>query len=85
MEADYPITEVEVFDRPGFPRMHFIERCYSGDPTNWWLPNRACSEALLRDAGFEILAHPEEEVFVCRWRPIPGAPRAVYPRAREEP
>ena len=85
LEADYPITEVEVFERPGFPRMHFIERCYSGDPTNWWLPNRACSEALLRNAGFEILAHPEEEVFVCRWRPISGAPQAVYPRAREEP
>ncbi len=23
-----------------------------GDPTNWWAPNRACVEAMLRDLGF---------------------------------
>ncbi len=23
-----------------------------GDPTNWWAPNRACMEAMLRDLGF---------------------------------
>jgi tRNA (mo5U34)-methyltransferase len=85
LAADYPITEVEVFDRPGFPRLHFIEGRYSGGPTNWWLPNQACSEALLRNAGFEIVDHPEEEVFVCRRRPLSGGPQAVYPRAREEP
>ena len=56
LEKDYAFTEVEVFDRPGFPKLHFIERRYAGDPTNWWAPNRACSEALLRSAGFAILA-----------------------------
>jgi tRNA (mo5U34)-methyltransferase len=84
LEGDYPFTEVEVFDRPGFPKLHFIERRYAGDPTNWWAPNRACSEAMLRSAGFAILARPEEEVFICRRQELPGGSRAVYPRTREE-
>ena len=24
------------------------------DPTNWWIPNRACTEAMLRSAGFRL-------------------------------
>jgi tRNA (mo5U34)-methyltransferase len=84
LEEDYPFGEVELFDRPGFPRMHFIEQRYCGDQTNWWVPNRACSEALLRSTGFEILARPEEEVFICRRRDLPGEPHAVYPRVGEE-
>ena len=82
LAPDYAITEVEVFEQPGFPRLHFIEQSYSRDPTNWWLPNRACAEAMLRSAGFEITGHPEEEVFVCRWRPRPEGSQAVYPAKR---
>jgi tRNA (mo5U34)-methyltransferase len=63
---DYPFSETAIFDRPEFPRMAFIEHKYTGDPTNWWVPNRACVEALLRSSGFEITAHPEAEVFLCR-------------------
>lgn len=63
---DYPFSERSVFDRPAFPRLHFIEKSYSGDDTNWWLPNRACAEAMLRSAGFDILSNPEKEVFICR-------------------
>ena len=44
----------------------FVEKRYAGDPTNWWIPNRACAEAMLRSAGFEIEAHPEPEVYLCR-------------------
>jgi len=84
LEADYPFTAAEVFGRPGFPKLHFIERCYAGDPTNWWAPNRACSEAMLRSAGFAIIARPEEEVFICRRQELPGESRAVYPKTREE-
>jgi tRNA (mo5U34)-methyltransferase len=77
---DYPFEETEVFDEPGFPRMHFIENCYAGDPTNWWIPNLACAEAMLRSAGFRIVAHPEREVYVCARGRIPDSqPRAVYP------
>jgi tRNA (mo5U34)-methyltransferase len=80
LAADYGITELEIFERPGFPRLHFIEQRYSGDQTNWWLPNRACAEAMLRSAGFEILDHPEEEVFVCRRQRLPHGSQAVYPQ-----
>ncbi len=66
--ADYPFAETRVFDAPGFPKLHFVEDRYAGDPTNWWIPNRACVEAMLRSSGFEIDAHPEEEVYVCRSR-----------------
>jgi tRNA (mo5U34)-methyltransferase len=45
-----------------------VEHRYAGDGTNWWIPNRACVEAMLRSAGFEITGHPEEEVYVCRPR-----------------
>jgi tRNA (mo5U34)-methyltransferase len=82
LEEDYAFTDGEVFDRPGFPKLHFIERRYAGDPTNWWAPNRACSEALLRSAGFAIIARPEEEVFICRRQELPGGSQAVYPERR---
>lgn len=63
---DYPFTETAIFDRPDYPKMHFVEHEYTGDPTNWWIPNRACAEAVLRSAGFSIQDVPEPEVFVCR-------------------
>ena len=66
--ADYPFEVREVFDRPAFPRLHFVEQRYAGDPTNWWIPNRACSEAMLRSAGFDIVHRPAEEIYVCRRR-----------------
>ena len=76
---DYPFWETGIFNQPGFPRLHFLEQAYAGDPTNYWVPNRACSEALLRSAGFEIIRHPEEEVFICRRQELSDGSRAVYP------
>jgi tRNA (mo5U34)-methyltransferase len=70
---DYAFFEPAPFDAPGYPKLHFVERCFAGDPTNWWVPNRACVEALLRASGFTILGHPEEEVYICRAGPIPPA------------
>jgi tRNA (mo5U34)-methyltransferase len=69
IENDYPFSETEVFRRTGYPVLHFVEKRYTGDATNWWIPNRACSEAMLRSAGFRIVAHPEDEVYVCRVDP----------------
>jgi tRNA (mo5U34)-methyltransferase len=76
---DYPFSETEIFERLDFPKMFFIEKRYTGDPTNWWIPNRACVEAMLRSAGFEICAHPEEEVFICRRRALVGYFNAETP------
>jgi tRNA (mo5U34)-methyltransferase len=66
LAEDHPFSERSIFDDPGYPKLAFVEKKYAGDPTNWWIPNRACAEAMLRSAGFEIIDHPEEEVFVCR-------------------
>jgi tRNA (mo5U34)-methyltransferase len=65
MKPDYTFWETEMFGQAGYPAMYFVEKRYAGDPTNWWIPNRACVEAMLRSAGFEIVAHPEEEVYIC--------------------
>jgi tRNA (mo5U34)-methyltransferase len=74
---DYPFSETAVFDEATYPKMHFVEQRYTGDPTNWWIPNRACAEAMLRSAGFDILQHPEAEVFVCKWREVAERDREV--------
>ena len=66
IETDYDFWETAQFERPGYPKLHFIEHRYANDPTNWWVPNRACVEAMLRSAGFAITAHPEDEVYICR-------------------
>jgi tRNA (mo5U34)-methyltransferase len=77
---DHAFSETLIFDAPGYPKLHFVERKYSADQTNWWIPNRAAVEAMLRSTGFNVVAHPEPEVFVCRHAPVPDAePRAVYP------
>ncbi|HEX5835958.1 MAG TPA: TIGR04290 family methyltransferase [Pyrinomonadaceae bacterium] len=69
---DFPFWETEIFGRDEFPRMYFVEQRFANDPTNWWIPNRSCFEAMLRSAGFEILDHPEDEVFICRRTEVSG-------------
>ena len=83
LQENYTFWQTEHFDRPGYPKMHFIEHRYAKDPTNWWAPNRACMEAMLRSAGFTIIAHPEKEVYICRRTELPdNQPRVVYPAAK---
>jgi tRNA (mo5U34)-methyltransferase len=84
--ADYDFFKAEHFDAPGYPRLHFVEHRYAQDPTNWWIPNRACAEAMLRSAGFEIQSQPEDEVYLCRRRELQRwqQPAAVYPARGEE-
>jgi tRNA (mo5U34)-methyltransferase len=64
---DHPFDETGIFTAPGgYPRMQFIEHRHAGDPTNWWIPNRACTEAMLRSAGFTIMQNPDPGVYLCR-------------------
>jgi len=82
VEADYDFFQMDHFDAPGYPKMHFIEHRYSHDETNWWAPNAACVEAMLRSSGFEVTAHPEQEVYLCRHVEVPWHPQwpfAAYP------
>ena len=82
LKPDYDFNAPAPFDDPGFPKMHFIEHRYSHDETNWWIPNRACVEAMLRSSGFAIESQPEDEVYLCRSRPVaipPDGSHCVYP------
>ncbi len=85
LEEDYDFFDTDQFADPGYPKMHFVERRYASDWTNWWAPNRACTEAMLRSAGFAIDQRIEEEVYLCRATDRPYAQygsAVVYP-ARE--
>jgi tRNA (mo5U34)-methyltransferase len=63
--ADIPIDERAQLTRPGWPAMAFVEHELAGDPTNWWAPNGACVEAMLRSCGLEIRATPGHEIWLC--------------------
>jgi len=77
LEDDYPFAETKIFDDPGYPKLHFVEGCYAGDPTNWWIPNQACVMAMLRSAGFTIESQPEAEVFICRRSEVASSEQLV--------
>ena len=76
---DAEFWDISPFDSEGQPRLHFIEKSYAHDPTNWWVPNNACAAAMLRSAGFEIVAQPEQEVFICRCGERSPDAAPVYP------
>ncbi len=66
VKDDYHFWNKEIFENPEFPCMYFIEKCYAGDPTNWWIPNHGAMESMLRSSGLEIEQHPEPETWICR-------------------
>jgi tRNA (mo5U34)-methyltransferase len=63
--------------------MYFIEKSYSNDPTNWWIPNRAAVESMLRSSGLKIEAHPEPETWVCRPAEVVRGGRYILDRELE--
>lgn len=63
--GDHPIDEREPMLDAGWPKLAFIEHRFAGDPTNWWAPNHAACEALLRSAGLRVKARPAGEVYLC--------------------
>jgi tRNA (mo5U34)-methyltransferase len=79
---DYEFSEDAQFQRSDWPRMAFVEQEWAHDWTNWGVPNRAGVEAMLRASGFETVAGPADEVYLCRAAAVPFAqygPHAVYP------
>ena len=54
--------------------MAFIEHSLAGDPTNWWAPNHACVEAMLRSAGLEPRERPGHEIVVAHRTGPPRMP-----------
>jgi len=62
---DLSIDERDRLLDHSWPKLAYIEHSLAGDWTNWWVPNPACVEALLRTAGFRVLARPEHEFYLC--------------------
>ena len=62
--------------QPGWPKMAFLERQFADDPTNWWAPNEACVEAMLRSSGLDVVARPGYQLWVCRPRGVAESIRA---------
>jgi tRNA (mo5U34)-methyltransferase len=52
--------------------MAFIEHALADDPTNWWAPDQACIEAMVRAAGFRVTGRPGHEIYICE--PDPREP-----------
>jgi tRNA (mo5U34)-methyltransferase len=64
-EVDRELEDRDAFGAPGWPKMAFIEHEFSGDPTNWWAPNHAGVEAMLRSSGLRIVGRPGHEIYLC--------------------
>lgn len=68
---DFGLSQRAIICQQGWPNMGFIEHRLAQDPTNWWVANTSCVEAMLRSSGLEILARPADEVWLCQ--PDPAA------------
>lgn len=65
-EEDIKIDQRDLMMNPGWPKIAFIENSLEGDDTNWWAPNHAAVEALLRSAGLIVTNRPAHEIYICR-------------------
>lgn len=79
--GDREIHERDAFLEPGWPKLAFIEGRFAGDPTNWWVPNHACVEAMLRSTGLRIIGYPGHEMYLCEPAPRPLPEPARWDRA----
>ena len=66
---------------PGWPKMAFIEQRLANDPSNWWAPNHACLEAMLRSCGMTVTARPAHEFYLCTPRAEAYADEQQYAAA----
>jgi tRNA (mo5U34)-methyltransferase len=74
---DRDVLDRADFAAPGWPKLSFIEHEFAGDRTNWWAPNHAGVEAMLRSSGMRVTARPGHEIYLCE--PDPAAP--AWPQA----
>ncbi len=66
---DYPLDDRSAMARPDFPKLAFIEHRWAGDPTNWFAPNAAAVEAMLRSAGLGNLRRIADETWLATRTP----------------
>ncbi|HLV01793.1 MAG TPA: TIGR04290 family methyltransferase [Acidobacteriota bacterium] len=70
IREDFDLDELPLLAQPGWPRLALIEKRMAGDPTNWWIPNTAAVEALLRCAGFRVIDRPGDDMWICETVPF---------------
>jgi tRNA (mo5U34)-methyltransferase len=80
---DQDFNDREPLAEAGWPKMAFIEKKLAGDITNWWAPNHAGVEALLRSSGLRVLSRPGHEMYLCEPAHPDGA-RLARPWDEEE-
>ncbi len=69
--VDRDVMDREDFRAPGWPKIAFIEHAFAGDATNWWAPNHAAVEAMLRSSGMRVLGRAAHEIYLCEPEPQP--------------
>ncbi|QMU29215.1 TIGR04290 family methyltransferase [Adhaeribacter radiodurans] len=62
---DLDFNDREKMQQDGWPKMAFIEQRLAGDVTNWWAPNHAAIEAMLRSCGLNVMHRPAHEIYLC--------------------
>ncbi|WP_242916834.1 TIGR04290 family methyltransferase [Pontibacter liquoris] len=62
--ADFDINDRKRMLAEDWPKMAFIEKRMAGDPTNWWAPNHAAIEAMMRSCGLRVTARPGHEMYI---------------------
>ena len=78
---DLDLFERDIMRGQGWPRLAFIEKRLANDPTNWWTPNHAGIQAMLRSAGMKITARKDHEIYVCAPDPEHPACTTTWNRA----
>lgn len=76
------LNEREAMLEPGWPKLAFIEHELASDPSNWWAPNRAAVEALLRASGMRIIQSPGHEIYLCEPDPDHLSAAATWDRGQ---
>lgn len=73
VSEDLPIDKRKRMLAEGWPKMAFIEKKLAGDLTNWWTPNHAGIEAMLRSCGLKVTVRPGHEIYLCEPDPAAAA------------
>lgn len=63
--ADLDFTETARLAEREWPGMAFIEHRLAGDPTNWWVPDRACLEGMLATSGLRVKRRLTYDIRIC--------------------
>jgi tRNA (mo5U34)-methyltransferase len=69
-KPDMTLDERKQMLKKGWPLMAFIEKRLANDPTNWWAPNHAAIEAMLRTCGLKVTQRPGHEIYITRPDPL---------------